>query len=842
MKKKIYNLLIMAAILFAGCSDSFYSAQNYFTGPVDGVGLKRTTTIVSGGSEQLSAVVSPSKTANKNVTWSSSDTSVAQVSSSGLVSVVSGVMHGETKQAVITVTTEEGNFAAQCTVNVVEKPVAVTGVSLNKGISCLLTGNSETLSAVVLPSAATNQTLVWSSSNSLVASVDGNGVVTTGSSTGTARIMVTTADGGFTSSCLFTVTLTPVSVTGVTLNKTSTVIATGKSETLFATIAPVNATNQNLTWSSSNSAVAAVDNYGNVTGKSAGSATVTATTVDGSYTAGISVTVESSPVAVTGVSISPSTVTVQTGNQGQLTATITPSNATDQNLVWKSSNSLVASVDSGGMITAVAAGSAVITVTTQDGGYSAACTATVTSAVTYTVTYDKNGGDGTPPSAQSYLPGDIVTVKNNIGSPVLSKSGYTFGGWSYNSTTYAPGAAFPMGTANITMYAVWTVNAAYKVIYDDFGRDSGSLPADGNNYEAGSSVIIKSNSGNMVKAGYSFAGWSRDSGTTYTAGQSITMGTSDITLFAKWVPFITYICGTGTNQFWINNAGYTLDLGGWTSGIPGAYSIFVSGTDVYIAGTQWDGGYQNSVYYKNNVAVHLPWVGISGTGAHYSTSSIFVSGNDVYITGGKGNWSGYYQTALYWQTTTSAATIPTETQLAVNYSTSTRTSSVIVSGSDVYISGNNNAAAGYWLNGVFNSLSGTAANSIAVNGSDIFVAGICDDGGIKPCYWKNGARFILNATASAASSANAVLIQNGKVHIVGTDATGSAKYWVYDAGSNDCISDESLFGGTNAYSIAVPQSCDIYIAGTNGTKAVYWHNGSPTILAGGTVAYSIFVK
>jgi hypothetical protein len=122
------------------------------------------------------------------------------------------------------------------------------------------------------------------------------------------------------------------------------------------------------------------------------------------------------------------------------------------------------------------------------------------------------------------------------------------------------------------------------------------------------------------------------------------------------------------------------------------------------------------------------------------------------------------------------------------------------------------------------------------------VAGICDDGGVKPCYWKNGSRFILNSTASATSSANCIQLADGKVHIAGTDATSEARYWVYDASTNAYISDESLFGGTTAFSISIPQSGDIYIAGTTGTKAVYWHNGAPVVLTGGTKAYSIVVK
>lgn len=458
MKKILYPVFIAAVMFITGCGNSFYQAQDYFTGPVDGVGLKSTTTLVSGGSEQLSAVVSPPKTSNKSVTWASSNSSIVSVDSNGQATAVASVMHGETKSAVITVTTHEGGFSAQCTVTVVEKPVPVTGVTLNKGTSYLLTGNSEALTAIITPSTATNQNLTWSSSNSLIASVNSSGVVTTGTNTGQTMITVTTSDGGFTASCLFTVTLTPVSVTGVTLNKSATVIAAGNSEMLFAIITPSNATNQNITWSSDNAGVATVDAFGNVTGQASGLANITATTADGGYSDSCAVSVVTSPVPVTGVSLSQSTITIQVGNQGQLTAAITPANATNQNLIWNTSNSLIASVNSSGVVTGNAVGSATITVTTQDGGYSAACSVTITNAVTYSVIFNPNGGSGTPPAAQSYLPGTIVVV---INSGSLTMSGYSFTGWNTSSngsgTTYTPGSTFTMGSADVTLYAMWAI-------------------------------------------------------------------------------------------------------------------------------------------------------------------------------------------------------------------------------------------------------------------------------------------------------------------------------------------------------------------------------------------------
>ena len=180
----------------------------------------------------------------------------------------------------------------------------------------------------------------------------------------------------------YLIKLTPVetiSVTGVTINKSTLSLVEGNSETLSATISPENATNKTVSWTSSNTAVATVSN-GKVTAKSAGTAVITATTTDGGYTASCTVTVtEKAPtvISVTGVTLNKSAVSLEEGKTETLTATVLPANATNRNVTWKSSAPGVASV-SNGIVTALKAGTAVITATTADGGFTASCTFTVT--------------------------------------------------------------------------------------------------------------------------------------------------------------------------------------------------------------------------------------------------------------------------------------------------------------------------------------------------------------------------------------------------------------------------------------------------------------------------------
>ena len=170
-----------------------------------------------------------------------------------------------------------------------------------------------------------------------------------------------------------------VPVTGVSLDKTSAELEVGGTLTLTATVEPANATNQNVSWSSSDKNVATVAN-GTVKAVAAGSAVITVKTADGGKEAKCTVTVKEKTaegnVSVTGVSLDKTSAELEVGGTLALTKTIEPANATNQNVSWSSSNVEVATVENG-TVTAKAAGTAVITVKTADGGKEAACTVTV---------------------------------------------------------------------------------------------------------------------------------------------------------------------------------------------------------------------------------------------------------------------------------------------------------------------------------------------------------------------------------------------------------------------------------------------------------------------------------
>jgi uncharacterized protein YjdB len=256
---------------------------------------------------------------------------------------------------------------------------AVTSVFLNDHSLTLFVGEARALTATVVPSSAANPAVTWSS-NSAAAFVSQDGEVTAGMADGEAVIEVRTVDGNYTDICKVTVTSIPVAVSGVSLNKGTTSSLVGKTETLTATVAPLNATNKAVIWSSDKSDIATVSQSGGVKGIAEGEATITARTADGGYTATCTVTVALTVVPVTGVSLGDHTKTINVGDPPYpLTVMVTPAAATNQAVTWYSSNTNVASVSPGGAVTGIAAGTATIEVRTVDGNYTDTCTVTVPS-------------------------------------------------------------------------------------------------------------------------------------------------------------------------------------------------------------------------------------------------------------------------------------------------------------------------------------------------------------------------------------------------------------------------------------------------------------------------------
>ncbi len=167
--------------------------------PVESVTLDKSTyKMTVGDNVALKATVNPSNATDKTVSWSSNNISVATVSQNG---VVTAKKKGTAK---ITVTTNDGNKTAECIITVTDKVYPVESVTLDKSSWEMIVGEDITLVATINPSNATDKTVVWNSSNTSVATVSQNGVVTA-KKEGTAKITVTTNDGNKTAECMITV-------------------------------------------------------------------------------------------------------------------------------------------------------------------------------------------------------------------------------------------------------------------------------------------------------------------------------------------------------------------------------------------------------------------------------------------------------------------------------------------------------------------------------------------------------------------------------------------------------------------------------------------------------------
>lgn len=394
------------AIITATSVDGNFPAQCSYTvtTAVQSVSLnKSSSTGAPGGSETLVATVLPYTASNKNVVWSSTNDTIVTVTQGGVVTFV-----GEGSASVVATSVDDPTKSAQCTYTISIPIVPVTSVSLNKSAGVGIPGGSETLVATVLPDNASNKNVVWSSTDDTKVSVTQTGLVTL-IAVGTASVIATSeADPTKSAQCTYTVNEPVISVTGVTLNKTSATVTNGDSDTLIATISPANATNQGVVWSTNKDTVATVTQSGLVNFVGVGEAIITVTTDDGAKTASCTYTVEKIPVHVESITLNSNSETIYQNGTFQLQATVLPADADNKSVTWSTDDDTVCTVSSTGLVTAVGLGAATITATTVDGAKTAQCSFN-------SVTYVKVTGiqlDKTSPIAMKV--GDTITVTATV--------------------------------------------------------------------------------------------------------------------------------------------------------------------------------------------------------------------------------------------------------------------------------------------------------------------------------------------------------------------------------------------------------------------------------------------
>ncbi len=343
-------------------SNSFAATVNVYGKDVavegaNGINLsKNTLTMQKGETKTITATITPVSAKNKNLIWESTNTQVAKVDSSGNITAIAT---GTTR---IRVKTSDKSKTAECVVTVVDADA--TSVSLNTNSITLVKGNTNQLTATVLPTDASNKTVTWSSSSEGIATVSSSGLVTA-VGVGEADIEVETVNGK-TDTCH--VTVTPVNVDTITISGANTVDV-GRTTQLTTGTASDELNGSNILWSSSDTTKATVSSTGLVTGVGAGEVTITASVKEYPDTYATKVITVKQP-NITSITMN-SDITIDEGATAIFTIAYLPSNAGNiEDIEWISSNTSVAEVDCDGQtyceIEGLAVGSTTITAQTTN--------------------------------------------------------------------------------------------------------------------------------------------------------------------------------------------------------------------------------------------------------------------------------------------------------------------------------------------------------------------------------------------------------------------------------------------------------------------------------------------
>ena len=361
-----------------------YTKQKSSAGLVQSITLNKTSlSLKTGEYANLKATIAPSDATNKTLTWTSSSPEIAYMDGNGRV--VGGTKPGTT---LITAMSSNGVYAS-CKVTVTWQEVAPRALyissdlfdagtksytipvtkGLRKGTKLILKATSEP--------AYTSDFYTWTTSN---LDVIGIGTVTRNecevilNGSGKVRITLSADNHPEISTYVDLNVNLYVPATWMQISAGTLKLLAGDTYQITAKLLPEDATDKTVTWTSSDPKVAKVDKTGLVTAVKGGTATITASAEGGSLTLTCDVTVIPRAESVT---LDTKTKTLNEGDSFVLNATVNPSDAWDQRITWSSSDRNIATVNSSGRVTGVKDGTAVITVTTVDGGLTDTCTVTV---------------------------------------------------------------------------------------------------------------------------------------------------------------------------------------------------------------------------------------------------------------------------------------------------------------------------------------------------------------------------------------------------------------------------------------------------------------------------------
>ena len=375
---------------------------------------------------QLRATVYPENALNKQVTFTSTDLTRARVDANGLVTLL-------IPGTVTIIATSEDNPAVTAMCNITIQ-VQVVSVALDIKEKTMYVGQSERLSYIILPNNASTNSVTWTSTNNSVAAVDGTGKVSA-KGVGTAVIVLETVEGRRSAYC--TITVRKIA-TGVKLDETELDMKVGESYQLKAALTPKDSTDNGLVWESSNTKVATVDAEGKVTARETGSAIIMVRTEAG----GMAYCKVAVSQPVEGLILNFTEKTIYVGDKFELKVSVSPSEASELSVTWKSSNPKVATITEKGEVEGLMGGTTLITCTTVGGGHTATCVITALELVT-TIKLDREsikiGVDRTmilmaTVSTQTATNKNVTWKSSNTKVAMVSQKGKVTG-VSYGATT-----------------------------------------------------------------------------------------------------------------------------------------------------------------------------------------------------------------------------------------------------------------------------------------------------------------------------------------------------------------------------------------------------------------------
>ncbi|MBQ6497957.1 MAG: Ig-like domain-containing protein [Bacilli bacterium] len=338
-------------------------------------------TLYVGDSQQLKAAVLPDEATNQGISWELDldlghqygddyNPDAAILVGDRIYAQEEGVIK------VFAIADYDDSIRVPVTITVIPRPIDVESVSFERNRFEIYEGESVVLSPIVLPENATDKTLAWSFEGTSYVSFNPSTLTATGIKEGTGRIIARSVNN-ITATCTVIVKKRPPEAEEITFQDQTLELGVGETKTLTVNIVPENALVESITWSSADSTIVSVTDAGVIEALKEGTTTIKARTNKG-LEATCTVTV-SNIVAVTKIRLNKEETTLTVGESETLTATLTPSNATDKTVIWTSDHPEIVTVNNGGKITAVKAGTAMI-VAEASNGKKATCFVTVKSA------------------------------------------------------------------------------------------------------------------------------------------------------------------------------------------------------------------------------------------------------------------------------------------------------------------------------------------------------------------------------------------------------------------------------------------------------------------------------